>query len=82
MLQNPPADTPRIVARLAYEDPAAAVAFLDAAFGFRERPEARIASPDSTILLTELDVLDSRIMVGTAGSHDITSPKTAGAARR
>ncbi len=37
MANNPPSGSPRIVARLAYEVATAGVAFLERAFGFRER---------------------------------------------
>ena len=80
MVRNPPEGTPRIVARLAYEAPAAAVAFLDAAFGFPERMEARIANDDGSIALTEVEVVDSHVMVGLAGAHGIGSPRVTGAA--
>ena len=80
MADNPPADTPRVVARLAYDDAAAALEFLNHAFDFPERPGARVASSDGTIVITEVDVLDSYIMVGKAGGHGLASPASAGAA--
>jgi len=78
MVRNPPQGVPRILARLAYEDPAAAIDFLESAFGFAERIDARIADGDGRVILTELDVLDSRVMVGQEGAHGIASPKTLG----
>jgi uncharacterized glyoxalase superfamily protein PhnB len=78
MAQNPPEGSPRIVARLAYEDLDAAVAFLEQAFGFQERAKARIAKPDGSIALTEIEVLDSHIMVGAVGAHGLGSPRATG----
>lgn len=78
MVRNPPEGAPRIMARLAYDDPDAAVAFLDAAFGFKERVDARITTDDGSIGLTEVEVLDSCIMVARAGPHGISSPRSAG----
>ncbi len=80
MVQNPPEGSPRILARLAYEDVASGVGFLERAFGFRERKDARIENPDGSIALTEMDVVDSRIMVGAVGAHGIGSPKRVGVA--
>jgi uncharacterized glyoxalase superfamily protein PhnB len=37
MATTPPADLPRIIPMIAYEDAAAALDWLAAAFGFRER---------------------------------------------
>ena len=78
MFKNPPNGTPRVLARLAYDDVALAVAFLERAFGFRERVESRIDMPDGAILLTEVDVLDSCIMLGKAGAHGLESPAKIG----
>ncbi len=78
MVRNPPIGVPRILARLAYKDVASAIHFLDAAFGFPERVDARITDDNGQVTLTELDVLDSRIMVGQEGAHGIASPKTLG----
>ena len=80
MVANPPNGTPRVVARLGYDDPDAAVAYLDEAFGFPERNHARIATPGGAIVLTEVQVLDSLIMLGATGSHGISSPASTGAA--
>jgi uncharacterized glyoxalase superfamily protein PhnB len=78
MVHNPPIGAPRIFARLAYRDVAEAIRFLQAAFGFSERVEGRITDANERVILTELDVLDSRIMVGHEGAHGIASPKTLG----
>ncbi len=75
MTDNPPNGVPRILARLAYQDVAGAIAFLESAFGFAERVDDRITDDDGGIGLTELNVLDSRIMVGKVGAHGIRSPK-------
>lgn len=78
MSNNPPKGVPRILARLAYRDVAGAIEFLEAAFGFAERRQDRITDPDGGIGLTEVDVVDSRIMVGRVGAHEIDSPKELG----
>lgn len=79
MARNPPEGTPRIVARLAYDDPEAAIAFLERAFGFEERRSARIETTDGAVALTEMEVGDSHLMVGTAGAHGLASPRDLGA---
>ena len=68
------------MARLAYENPDAGVEFLERAFGFTERRGARIANEDGSIALTEVEVIDSHIMVSAAGSHGIGSPRSTGVA--
>ena len=78
MVKNPPEGMPRILARLAYGDVAQAVEFLERAFGFAERVDSRIDMPDGTTLLTEVDVLDSCIMLGVAGAHGIETPVNVG----
>ncbi len=78
MAQNPPKGSPRILPRLSYLDVGAAVEWLTRAFGFREREEARISGRDQAVTLTEMDVCDSRIMVGLAGNHDVDSPRSLG----
>lgn len=78
MVHNPPIGAPRIFARLAYKDIDEAICFLEAAFGFSERVDARTTDGSGRVMLTELDVLDSRIMVGHEGAHGIASPKTLG----
>lgn len=80
MASNPPSGTPRVVARLGYDDPGSAVEFLHRAFGFPERTGARIPAADGSIALTEIQVVDSYVMIGAAGAHDIKSPRSAGAA--
>ena len=77
MVSNPPKGSPRIVARLAYDDPDAAIRFLSTAFGFSEFGDARISGPEG-VLLTEMSVLDSKIMIGRSGAHGLQSPATYG----
>ena len=77
MVRNPPRGSPRVVARLAYDDPDTAVEFLEKAFGFNELEDARISGPEG-IQLTELTVFDSKIMVGRAGAHGLVSPRSLG----
>lgn len=78
MVSNPPRGMPRIVARLAYADVAGAVRFLESAFAFAEHSDARVADPAGQITLTELDVLDSRILLGAQGAHGLASPEALG----
>ena len=80
MVQNPPKGTPRIIARLGYDDPKAAIQFLEKAFGFKEREGSRLERGDGSIILTEIDIVDSYIMIGGAGGHGIASPKSNGQA--
>ncbi len=58
---------------LAYEDPAAALEWLAAAFGFRER--TRIEMPDGSIGHAEMEIGDGVIMLATP-SPDYRSPKS------
>ncbi len=78
MANNPPNGSPRIVARLAYEDTNAGIDFLERAFGFSLRTGTRIENADGTIALAEMSVVDSHIMVSIAGPHGVGSPKTTG----
>lgn len=69
-------NTPRIVPSLAYEDVPRAVEWLTRAFGFRERSEARLTG--GGWVLTWMEVGDGLIHLGTAGGHDVHTPKTVG----
>lgn len=79
MPDNPPAGIQRITTRIAYEDPIAAVEFIEHAFGFPEIPGQRIERADGSIILTEIKIHDAYLMIGPAGSHNIASPRTTGA---
>ena len=70
--------TPDVYPRLAYRDEAAALEFLVAAFGFRERREARMEHPEGT--LAWLEIGDGVVMIGRSGAerHDIHSPSDLG----
>ena len=78
MPENPPEGIQRVTVRIAYEDPRAAVEFIERAFGFPEIPDQRIERSDGSIILTEIKVGDAYIMIGPAGSHGIASPKAFG----
>jgi uncharacterized glyoxalase superfamily protein PhnB len=52
-----------IVPMLAYEDGAAAIEWLERAFGFRERPDARYTDDDGRIGHAELEIGDGVIML-------------------
>jgi uncharacterized glyoxalase superfamily protein PhnB len=66
---NPPAGYPRVLAHLVYDDVDAAIAWLSAAFGFRERLAARHTSADGTTGRTQMKIADSLITVGTPSIH-------------
>lgn len=78
MAENPPAGSPRIVARLAYNDVASALEFLENAYGFAEREGTRIEMADGSVVLVEINVVDSYVMIGSAGAHDIDAPGNVG----
>ena len=78
MPKNPPDGIDRITTRIAYQDPIAALEFVDRAFGFPEIEGMRIENSDGSIILTEIQITDSYLMIGRAGSHDIASPKSTG----
>ena len=65
---------PTIVPMLAYEDVPTAVAWLTRAFGFRERPGARLSWSGG--FMTWLEVGDGLINISSSGGHGIQSPKT------
>jgi PhnB protein len=75
MPSNPPADTPRIVPYLYYEDVGAALAWLTKAFGFVE--QMRIPLPDGKIMHAEMRMADGAIMMGCPGA-DYRNPKRLG----
>lgn len=75
MPANPPEDTPRVTPYLLYEDVAKALAFMEAAFGFKER--MRIPMPDGSIGHAEAELADGVIMMGCPGP-DYQSPKRCG----
>ena len=78
MPDNPPEGIQTVTVRIAYEDPIRAVAFLEQAFGFPEIVEKRLEGANGAIIVTEVQVGDSYIMIGPAGSHDIASPASLG----
>jgi uncharacterized glyoxalase superfamily protein PhnB len=78
MASNPPHGTPQIYPRLAYRDPTEAVAWLERAFGLRERPDARLCTAEGKIRLTEMELGAGLVMIGEADSHDLESPATLG----
>ncbi len=78
MPQNPPVGSPRILARVTYDDVEAAARFLCGAFGFEEDERDRYLDERGKVVLTELRVLDSRIMIGMSGNHGLASPRRLG----
>lgn len=57
-----PPSWPRISSALFYDDPAAAIAWLERAFGFKTR--IRVDGPDGSIVHSELEYGEGLIMVG------------------
>jgi len=75
MAQNPPAGFPRITPYLYYEDLDAAVDWLVASFGFRER--FRMKGPDGKANHAEVELGDGVVMMGNPGP-EYQSPKRHG----
>ena len=63
-VKNPPDGMPRITAGVYYEDSAAALEFLEKAFGFKTR--LKIPGPDEQIMHSELAYEDGLIFLGQA----------------
>ena len=64
-----PAGFPRIVPHLIYDNVAAAIDWLTAAFGFHERTSARHTLPNGTVGRAQIEVADSLFTVGTPSIH-------------
>jgi len=76
-MKPPPADWPRLSSSLFYDDAAAAIDFLERAFGFATR--LRIEGPDGRIEHSELTYGDAVVMVGSTGRLPWTgSPRASG----
>jgi PhnB protein len=75
MPSNPPANTPRIIPYLYYEDVSGAIEWLTSAFGFVER--MRIPMPDGKTMHAEMRLADGAIMMG-CPSVDYRNPKRLG----
>lgn len=78
MAENPPKGMPQIYPRLAYRDPTEAVAWLQRVFGLRERQDARLATEDGEILLTEMELGAGLVAIGADSAHGLASPATLG----
>ena len=78
MVSNPPMGVPQLYPRLAYQDPTAAVAWLERSFGFQEHVPSRLADGEGRITLTDLVLGKGRVMIGSAGAHDLGSPLSLG----
>jgi len=77
VVANPPPGYPRVAPYLLYEDPGAALAWLEEAFGFRER--FRNVGPDGWIDHAEIEIGDGLVMLAKPGA-DYRSPHRLGAA--
>ncbi len=75
MPSNPPENMPRISPYLLYEDASAAVDWLTAAFGFRER--MRMPGPDGKVAHAELELAGGVVLLGHPGP-DYRSPRDHG----
>lgn len=74
---SPPAGIPQVMPLLPYDDIAAAVGWLESAFGFSEVVEARTDTPGG-VVHAELEVGNGRIMLGTSGGHGAQPPRRTG----
>jgi PhnB protein len=77
MPANPPENMPRITPYLLYEDVAAALDWLNRAFGLRER--MRLPGPDGKITHAEMEFADGVVMMGCPGT-DYQNPRRLGQA--
>ena len=68
MLANPPENMPRITANVFYDDPAAALEWLEKAFGFETRMS--MPGPDGALIHAEMQVEDSAIMMSPTSDGD------------
>lgn len=76
-MQNTPAGWPRLSSSLFYQDPIAAIAFLEAAFGFQTR--IRVDAPDGSRQHSELCFGDAVVMVnGERKAGHMASPLSVG----
>ena len=62
-----------VVPMLSYEDPAAAIDWLERAFGFREQSEARYTDPNGTVTHAQMEAGGGLIMLA-APTPDYQSP--------
>lgn len=67
MPQNPPADWPKLSSAIFYDDPHAAIDFLEKAFGFETR--MKVEGPSGSIEHSELVCGDGLVMVAGAGER-------------
>lgn len=75
-VQSPPAGTPQVIPKLPYQDVLVALEFLERAFGFVERRDARIETPGG--FHAEVEIGDGLIMLGGPGGHGAFPPKVEG----
>ena len=75
MTSNPPANIPRLIPYVYYEDVAAALDWLTRAFGFREK--SRMTGPDGKVSHAEMEYEDCLVMMGCPGP-DYEAPRHAG----
>ncbi len=76
MVDNPPAGQPRVTPYLLYEDVAAAMDWLQKAYGFEE--SMRMAGPDGKVAHAEMRLADGVVFMGCPGA-DYRNPKKLGA---
>ena len=73
-----PRRRPTVVPQLPYQDVAAALAFLERAFGFREIVSRRLVGAHGVVGHGIVEVGDSMIGIGTQGAHGAISPMRGG----
>ena len=76
MVTNPPRGVPHVYPRLAYQDPDAAVAWLERAFGLKEIPSSRLVDDEARIQLTDLALGKGRVMIGRADAETWLEKRT------
>ena len=67
MVQNPPANMPRLSPNVFYDDPAAALEWLHKSFGFEIR--MKMPGPDGSIIHAEMEIGDAVVMMSPASSE-------------
>ena len=72
--RNAPEGLLDVSTRLAYRDVAAAIVFLEQAFGFLENRDHRVEGANGRVITTTVAIGDAYVWLGGAGAHDLESP--------
>ncbi len=77
MTENPPNNMPRVTPHVFYDDPAAALEWLEKAFGFEVRMS--MPGPEGTIVHAEMQVAEGVVMMSpTSAGEQWKSPQSLG----